>query len=399
MPSPAEAAAPPAPSTAPHPARPPRTLDFGVMFFAGAEPDPAGGRYRLLLEAARLADRQGFNCIWTPERHFHPFGGLFPDPAVVGAALAMITSRLEIRAGSQISPLHDALRVAESWSVVDNLSGGRVAVSFGSGWNVTDFVLRPENYAQRQAVMYRQIEEVRALWRGGRVGRRNSYGRDEQLEIFPKPVQRELPVWVTSSGNLATFASAGRMGANVLTHLIGQDREQLAEKIRAYREARAAAGLPPGSGKVSLMLHTFLGESRATVEEKVRRPFRDYLRSAIGLEQLAALGGGAVSGGKRVDPHDIPAGVLEELLDIAFARYFETASLMGTVESCAKLAWQLHEEGVDEIACLIDFIDDAEAVLGSLGRVPELRAALARRRQRQLAPAVAVAAFSEEIEA
>ena len=138
----------------------PRTLEFGVMFFAGAEPAAAGGRYRLLLEAARCADRQGLRCIWTPERHFHPFGGLYPNPAALGAALAMITTRLEIRAGSLISPLHDSLRIAESWSLVDNLSGGRVAVSFGSGWNASDFVFYPQNYAERHAVMYRQIEEV-----------------------------------------------------------------------------------------------------------------------------------------------------------------------------------------------------------------------------------------------
>ena len=88
---------------------------------------------------------------------------------------------------------------------------------------------------------------------------------------------------------------------------------------------------------------------------------------------------------------------MEELLDIAFDRYFATASLMGTPEDCADLAWDLHAAGVDEIACLIDFIDDVEAVLDSLGRVAELRAALAPRR-RHPAVGAAVAGFSEEIE-
>ena len=79
-------------------------------------------RYRLLLEGARFADRHGFAAVWTPERHFHAFGGLYPNPAVTGAALAAITERIGIRAGSVVLPLHNPIRVAEEWSVVDNLS-------------------------------------------------------------------------------------------------------------------------------------------------------------------------------------------------------------------------------------------------------------------------------------
>ena len=66
---------------------------------AGREP------YRLLTEAARLADAAGFHSLWTPERHFGEFGGLYPNPAVTSAALATITERIQLRAGSLISPL------------------------------------------------------------------------------------------------------------------------------------------------------------------------------------------------------------------------------------------------------------------------------------------------------
>src|SRR5262245_45118135 len=109
-------------------------MDFGLMFFASASGAERSGKYDLLLEAARFADRHDFCAVWTPERHFHEFGGLFPSPAVVSAALAMITRNVQIRAGSLISPLHQAIRIAEEWSIVDNLSNGRIAISFGSGW-------------------------------------------------------------------------------------------------------------------------------------------------------------------------------------------------------------------------------------------------------------------------
>src|SRR5215470_14828521 len=133
-------------------------MEFGIMFFSSAgDLRPGRGRYALLLDAVRFADRRGFAAVWTPERHFHPFGGLFPNPAVLSAGIATATERLEIRAGSLISPLHSALRIAEEWSVVDNLSGGRAAISFGAGWNVDDFVFAPDHYERRYEVMAQQI--------------------------------------------------------------------------------------------------------------------------------------------------------------------------------------------------------------------------------------------------
>lgn len=371
-------------------------MEFGIMFFSSAEGDVAGNKYRPLIEAARYADEHGFCCIWTPERHFHRFGGLFPNPSVTSAALAVITSNLQIRAGSLISPLHDPIRIAEEWSVVDNLSEGRVAISFGSGWNVDDFIFFPERYPVRQTTMFEQIETVKALWRGEAVKRRNSFGKEISMTILPKPIQAELPIWVTSSGNVETFVSAGAIGANILTHLIGQDIEMLAEKIRRYRLSLEDHGYEAQSGKVALMLHTFLGPDVGAVKEKVRIPFREYLRSAVVLERKAASGGGVISGGHKIESHDIPDQVMEDMLDVVFERYFHGLALMGNPAGCKRLIWRLKEIGVDEIACLIDFLDDTDAILESLHYLNELRAAFS---SDHLADATdqSVSAFLEEL--
>jgi natural product biosynthesis luciferase-like monooxygenase protein len=372
-------------------------MDFGIMFFSSAEPDKSADKYALLLAAARFADEHGFRAVWTPERHFHTFGGLFPNPSVLGAALAMATKTLQIRAGSLISPLHDAVRIAEEWSVVDNLSGGRAAISFGSGWNVDDFIFFPDRYEQRQAVMYEQIETVRRLWRGEPVTRKNTYGKDVEVRIFPRPIQEQLPVWITSSGNAETFASAGAVGANVLTHLIGQDIDTLEGKIRRYRQARAAAGEDPGGGTVALMLHTFLGASAEQVKAKVRGPFHEYLRAAVSLEQKAVDGGGVISGGHRIEQHSIPERAMEDLLDVTFERYFQAGSLMGTTAGCEPLVWRLQDIGVDEIACLIDFGVDEASVLSALPYLDALRARSSTE-ARDRAAQQAVNAFMADLE-
>jgi len=126
-------------------AEPPvKDVRFSVMFFAATQNPMDGDKYRLVLESARFADRHGFASVWVPERHFTNMGSLYPNPAVLHAALARETRRVRLMAGSVVAPLHHPIRLAEEWAMVDNLSGGRVGLSLASGWNPDDFAFFPE---------------------------------------------------------------------------------------------------------------------------------------------------------------------------------------------------------------------------------------------------------------
>ncbi|GAB3892854.1 LLM class flavin-dependent oxidoreductase [Kibdelosporangium lantanae] len=343
-------------------------MDLSLFFFAD-KAATAAGCYDLLLESAKYADSNGFAAVWTPERHFHAFGGQYPNPAVVGAALAATTHRIGIRAGSVVAPLHHPARIAEEWSVVDNLSGGRVGVSFASGWHSADFVIRPENYADRKAVLAETVDTVRRLWRGDEVSFAGAEGEQAAVRIFPAPVQRELPVWVTAAGSPDTFRSAGKLGAGVLTHLLGQDDEALERNIAAYRSELAATHGPEARGHVALMLHTLIDGDRDEVRELVRGPFSDYLRSSMDL--IMRTSASTEPGG--FDLNRLSAADKEFLVERAFDRYFSAAGLFGTVEDGASTLRRLAALGVDEVACLIDFGVAQERVLQSLKHLGELR--------------------------
>ncbi|MFI9240963.1 MupA/Atu3671 family FMN-dependent luciferase-like monooxygenase, partial [Streptomyces sp. NPDC053079] len=332
------------------PGRPVKPCDVSLFYFASAETATAGDKYRLVLEGARFADRHGFEAVWTPERHFHEFGGLYPNPSVMSAALATATERVKIRAGSVVLPLHDPIRVAEEWSLVDNLSGGRVGAAFASGWHADDFAFFPDRYEERKQYTSEAIQVVQDLWRGGSRKVRAGSGAEIEVQVFPAPVQKELPTWITTTGGGEAFARAGAMGANVLTHLLGQSVEQVAANIRLYRQARADHGHDPDAGVVTLMVHTFIGEDREAVREQVREPFTAYLKSSVGL--LMNL---AKSLNLPFDPASITDADRDTLLSFAFDRYFETSALFGTVESVQPFLEGLSAAGVDEVACLIDF--------------------------------------------
>lgn len=343
-------------------------MDFSLFYFADdSTADGGSGRYDLLLEGARFADRHGFRAVWTPERHFHAFGGLYPNPAVIGAALATATENIAIRAGSVVAPLHHPARIAEEWSVVDNLSGGRVGISFASGWHPTDFALSGTPYADRKRVMMESLRQVRGLWRGEEMDVVDGTGRTTAVRVFPPPVQKELPVWVTSAGEVDTFRAAATARAGVLTHLLHQDTAELAAKIAEYR--RVARETQDGwDGHVALMLHTFLADTREEARAAVREPLQDYLRSSIHLITRSYKDADPDFDVDALDAQDV-----DFIVERAFDSYFDERGLFGTVAEAARTVEQLRGAGVDEIACLIDFGVDTGRVLGGLRHVNALR--------------------------
>lgn len=356
----------------------PNWPSFSLFHFAsgmdGADPDP----YRLILEAARFADRHGFEAVWSPERHFHDFGAPYPNPSVMSAALATITTRVHLRAGSVVLPLHASFRVAEEWALVDRLSGGRAGIAVASGWQPNDFVLAPDKYADRKALMFEQIEEVRALWRGDGLAALNPKGEPVRLTSFPRPVQEALPIWITAAGSTETFVRAGQIGANVLTHMLGQSIDDLAAQIAAYRKARAASGHDPATGRVTVMMHTFLGESTEAVKALVRQPMIRYLQSAAGLvgryaDAWSAYRRGSAAQVGAAAMQELDADESAQLLEFAFERYFDSAGLFGTVERAAVLVEALRSAGVDEVACLIDFGVAPDLVIAHLPWIEQLK--------------------------
>jgi natural product biosynthesis luciferase-like monooxygenase protein len=346
--------------------RPGSTMDFGLFFFSGDGSTADTNKYRLLLDAARYADRHGYSSISVPERHFVDFGGLYPNPSVLAAALAAVTERIQIRSGSVVLPLHHPARVAEEWAVVDNLSGGRAAISCASGWHPGDFVLAPDRakarHDQRREEMFANLDTVQRLWRGEHVEFPGLDDKPVSVHTLPRPIQPSLPAWISSQGAKETFVLAGQHGANLLTGLVGQQPAEIGAKIAAYRDARRAAGHDPATGRVTVMVHTFLGPDIEEVRRTVREPLIRYLR------QFIAQQNGADSEFSRLSEDD-----REVMLGSAFDRYFDTGALVGTPDKGESLVEDLIDIGVDEIACLIDFGVDEDRVLAALDHLTELR--------------------------
>ena len=346
-----------------------RGLEFSFIFFADGGNESRENKYQLVLELARYGDENGFRAVWVPERHFHPFGGIYPDPAALCAHLAGLTRNIRLRAGSVVLPLYHPARVAETWSMIDNLSGGRVDLAFASGWNPHDFVLSPDTYANLREEWLNRIPIVQQLWRGEEVSFVNGRGEKHGVVVYPRPLQKELQVWLTATRRDETFVIAGKQGYNVLTMLQGISIDELGRKIQLYRDARQEHGLNPDDGVVTLMLHTFVHPDNELVRKQVRDPFFRYIKSALS-GHLQAKEGGNVPKESEID----------EVVEYAYERYYQTGALFGDPVTTKATVERARQAGVNEIACLMDFGVDHSMVLQSLAYLGELKDACDRQR-------------------
>lgn len=342
-------------------------MKFSTFFFS-SEANQSG--YDFIFEVARFADREDFHAIWVPERHFHPFGGLYPNPALLAASLAMITKKIRIRAGSVVLPLHHPIRVAEEWSMVDNLSAGRADIAFTAGWHPDDFVFNPANYADRKSVFNQYIDTFLKLWTGEEVSFDNGANKQIKIRTYPQPVQSKPNIWITSVSNPATWEMAGKMGFNILTGLLELTVENLKDFIQIYRKAYVESGHDINNSQVTVMLHTYIDHEMNKIHEVVKGPLLNYLESHIALFLKNMQHGGMKN---TLDVSHLTKKDKDFLLQMAYDRYVNRQSLIGTLTKCQDMVSKLAQNGVDEIACLIDFNVPLAETMKSLEKLAELK--------------------------
>src|SRR2546430_6049226 len=140
-------------------------------------------------------------------------------------------------------------------------------------------------------------------------------------------------------------------------------------KIHIYRDSLAEHGYDPNDGKVSVMLHTFIGPDAETVRAQIQGPFSEYLRSASYL-----FGAIAYSRGQKIDLNSLSEQDLQDYLLFVMDRLISNQRvLFGTPETCREQIELFKAAGVDEIACQMDFGIDINLVLQSMPHLNDLK--------------------------
>lgn len=141
---------------------------------------------------ASTASRPDWRGPYTSETMFH-------EPFVLFGYLAALTQRVELVTGILILPQRQTALVAKQAAEIDVLSGGRLHLGIGLGWNEVEFEALGESFATRGARIEEQIAVLRALWSGHAITYSGRWHRIEDAGINPLPIRHTIPIWIGGS--------------------------------------------------------------------------------------------------------------------------------------------------------------------------------------------------------
>jgi probable LLM family oxidoreductase len=255
-------------------------MQVGIDSFAAAFDDASlsvspSERLQDLVEQIERADQVGLDVFGVGEHHRREF--LDSAPAVILGAAAARTQRIRLTSAVTVLSAADPVRVFQEFATLDLLSHGRAEMVAGRGSSIEAFPLfglRLEDYdslfAEKLDLLLKIRDNEHVHWSGEYRPTLTGQG------IYPRPLQKPLPIWVGVGGTPQSFVRAGMLGLPLMVAIIGGETRSFRPLIDLYREAGRRAGHSPDQLKVGL--HS-LGYVAETTQEAADDFFPGYARA------------------------------------------------------------------------------------------------------------------------
>jgi probable F420-dependent oxidoreductase len=218
-----------------------------------------GSDLRGVLDLARAAEDAGVHQLAVPDHVVmgprtdrYPFGTFpyppeepWPEPLTLLAAMAGVTERVRLATAILIAPLRPAALLAKSAATLDALSGGRLDLGVGSGWQREEFWAEDVEWVDREQRLDDTVAACRVLWRDAPASFTSPTVSFDSVWCAPQPVQPGgIPVWFGGGASVRTARRIATLGDGWLP-MVGTPRDELLAGIAAIREECARAGRDP----------------------------------------------------------------------------------------------------------------------------------------------------------
>jgi natural product biosynthesis luciferase-like monooxygenase protein len=265
-------------------------LKFGYYILNTYVPELDGESpelYSRWLEQIDAAENLGFDSLWITEHHFRHFGGMMPSPPVILAAAAQRTKKMRLGAAVSILPMHNPLRIAEEFAMVDLLSNGRLNFGAGRGMHPTEYAVFGYDWSNAQRRLPEALDIVMRAWTGGEFQWSGAHYQFPKLNVLPKPLQKpHPPIYVTANRDPESFAMIASRGHHLMTLPWIATNEIQGPRVRQYQDGLSAAGHAVDQKDIFVMYPIYVGaddaQARAEVIEHWHR-WRDFALEAMGL--------------------------------------------------------------------------------------------------------------------
>ncbi len=250
-------------------------MKFGIMnLFPLTEGESEQKIYEETLEEAQLADELGFDSFWLAEHHFSTYGVL-GNPLMFGAAIAERTQRIKIGTAVMVIPFYNPVRLAEDAALLDNISGGRLLLGTGSGYQPKEFAgfnVDPNTSKDR----YNEtIDILRLAWTEEVWSYRGEFYQYEDMSVFPKPVQDPIPI-LHAAVAPDSFSRLGAAGERLITSPNFTPLEIMKKNFARYHESLVEAGFDPQGFERPFMQQIWCGPDEARRRAAAEAALRYY---------------------------------------------------------------------------------------------------------------------------
>jgi probable LLM family oxidoreductase len=242
-------------------------MELGIYTFADLPVDGSTGKYESahqriqdLIEEIVLADEVGLDVFAIGEHHRPEYA--VSAPAVVLAAAAVKTRNIKLSSSVTVLSSDDPVRVFQDFSTLDLLSNGRAEIMVGRGSFIESFPLFGYNLKDYDALFSEKLALLLQLntaevvtWTGKH---RPSF---QELGVYPRPLQKELPIWIAVGGTQSSVVRAAQLGIPMAIAIIGGSPAQFAPLVQLYRDVAKASGHDPSKVQLSINSHAFIADS------------------------------------------------------------------------------------------------------------------------------------------
>jgi probable LLM family oxidoreductase len=267
-------------------------MELGLYSFAENTPDllnnghlqsPAE-RLKDLLEEIELADQVGLDFYGLGEHHRPDF--VATSPVTILAAAAARTKNIRLSTAVTVLSSDDPIRVWQQFSTLDLLSNGRAEIMAGRGSFIESFPLFGYDLGDYDALFEEKLQELVEIRKGGKV---NWPGSEHTkpipgLEIYPKPIQDKLPLWVAVGGTPNSVARAAYLALPLMIAIIGGRPQQFAPLVQLYRDTAQKMNHDLTTLPVGISSHGFIADTSQQALD-IAFPAHQLTMSRIGKER------------------------------------------------------------------------------------------------------------------
>lgn len=283
--------------------------------------------YGQVIHQCEVAERLGFDTFFCAEHHFHEYG-VVPDPAVMLSALAQRTKRIRLGTAISILTFHDPRRVAETYSMLDMMSGGRLVFGVGSGYLTHEFVGYGKQGAEKRERFNENLDIVQRLMAGETLSYQGRFSVSDKVVLNVLPHQgRVPPMYVAVLAREGAY-HVGKQRNRIFTvpYASCKDFDDIGTMLEEYRRGRAEANLAADDDDHVFTLHTYVAKTDEEAREQAKAAYDLYVATRLYA--------------KMHTYEDILANGI---------------CLFGSVETVAEKICRLHDMGIRHLATMHNF--------------------------------------------